>query len=157
MKALFSPALIAFIPENMVKDGSYSAEITDSLMVATDKELTTYWRQAPPAGKMLGVLNNRPTWLDIPSPPPLTADELAAAARQYRDDFIVATDPLMVSDYCIDDIPLTEGQRTELTATRARYRAWPTLEDWPLIELPEVPQWLLVEAVNQGYRVPAWP
>lgn len=38
-----------------------------------------------------------------------------------------------------------------------RYRVWPTLENWPMIELPELPQWLLIEAVNQGFQVPVWP
>ncbi|CNH16779.1 putative tail fiber assembly protein [Yersinia intermedia] len=84
-------------------------------------------------------------------------DKVATTARQYRDAFIVATDPLMVSDYSIDDKPLTEAQRRELTTTRTAYRAWPTLANWPLIELPALPQWLLIEAVNQGYRVPVWP
>ncbi|EOY1422735.1 phage tail protein [Yersinia sp. Marseille-Q3913] len=82
---------------------------------------------------------------------------LAATARMYRDSFIHATDPLMVSDYSIDDMPLTEAQRSELTIIRAAYRAWPTVAGWPLVEMPELPQWLLIEAVNQGYRVPAWP
>ncbi len=85
------------------------------------------------------------------------SDLLATLARHYRDAFIVATDPMMVSDYCIDDLPLSEAQRSELIATRAAYRSWPTLSNWPLIELPELPQWLLIEAVNQGYRVPVWP
>lgn len=92
-------------------------------------------------------------WVNIPAPI-VTADEMDADARGYRDTFIVATTPMMVSDYCIDDIPLTEAQREELIATRARYPVWPTQENWPLIELPELPQWLLVEAVNQGYCVP---
>ncbi|MCW6551168.1 phage tail protein, partial [Yersinia ruckeri] len=65
--------------------------------------------------------------------------------------------PMMVSDYSIDDAPLTEPQRRELIATRSAYRAWPTVENWPLIELPDISQWLLIEAVNQGYRVPVWP
>ncbi|MDA5524999.1 phage tail protein [Yersinia kristensenii] len=94
--------------------------------------------------------------LMIVTPAP-TADELAAVARGYRDAFILATDTMTLSDYSIDDTLLTNAQRAELTATRALYRAWPTLESWPLIELPELPQWLLVEAVNQGYRVPVWP
>ncbi|WP_145564360.1 tail fiber assembly protein [Yersinia aldovae] len=84
-------------------------------------------------------------------------DQIAALARQYRDAFITATDPMMVSDYCIGDTQLTEAQRTELMEARTAYRSWPTVENWPLIELPELPQWLLVEAVNQGYRVPVWP
>ncbi|MFB5184679.1 phage tail protein [Yersinia intermedia] len=81
----------------------------------------------------------------------------ANTARQYRDAFIIATDPMMVNDYSIDDKPLTEAQRSELISTRAAYRSWPTVASWPLIELPKLPQWLLVEAVNQGYRVPVWP
>ncbi|WP_432340293.1 phage tail protein [Yersinia enterocolitica] len=85
------------------------------------------------------------------------SDLLAAIARQHRDAFIIATDPMMVSDYSIDDVPLTEAQRSELTIIRAAYRAWPTVTGWPLVELPELPQWLLIEAVNQGYRVPVWP
>ncbi|EOI6839017.1 phage tail protein [Yersinia enterocolitica] len=94
--------------------------------------------------------------LMIVTPAP-TADELAAVARGYRDAFILATDTMTISDYSIDDTLLTNAQRAELTATRVLYRAWPTLESWPLIELPELPQWLLVEAVNQGYIVPTWP
>ncbi|HHH0018846.1 TPA: phage tail protein, partial [Yersinia enterocolitica] len=81
----------------------------------------------------------------------------ASIARQYRDAFIITTDPMMVSDYSIDDMPLTEAQRSELISTRAAYRSWPTVAGWPLVELPELPQWLLIEAVNNGYRVPVWP
>ncbi|CNH92821.1 phage tail assembly chaperone [Yersinia alsatica] len=113
-----------------------------------------------PAGKERTVDNEgMPCFIDAIAivPPELTPDELAATARRYRDAFIIATDCMMVSDYCIDDTPLTEAQRTELLAIRSNYRAWPTQENWPLIELPEIPQWLLIEAVNQGYRVSVWP
>lgn len=84
-------------------------------------------------------------------------DKIAAIARDYRDTFLSTTDAMMTSDFSVDDIPLTESKRSELIATRAAYRAWPTLADWPLIELPDIPQWLLIEAVNKGYRVPIWP
>ncbi len=82
---------------------------------------------------------------------------IAALARRHRDAFIKTTDSITVIDYSIDDSPLTDTQRAELTATRAAYRAWPTVENWPQVELPELPQWLLIEAVNQGYIVPDWP
>ncbi|CNJ31085.1 phage tail protein [Yersinia mollaretii] len=156
MKIFFSPTMLSFRTLNMVEDGSYGDGYGDFIELS-DSENLIYWKQSPPAGQVLGVVNGRPAWVDIPPPEPLTADELNATARQYRDNFIVATDPMMVSDYSIDDIPLTEAQRTELTTARAIYRVWPTVENWPLIELPELPQWLLVEAVNQGYRVPVWP
>ncbi|EEO83653.1 hypothetical protein YPH_4292 [Yersinia pestis biovar Orientalis str. PEXU2] len=31
------------------------------------------------------------------------------------------------------------------------------MENWPQVELPELPQWLLIEAMNQGYCIPNWP
>ncbi|MFA3779576.1 phage tail protein [Yersinia sp. 1652 StPb PI] len=127
----------------------------DGIEVSEDVFIT--YSGMPPEGKMRGTVEGMPAWLNIPPSPALTADELAAKARSYRDAFIIATDPMMVSDYCIDDTPLTQAQRTELTAIRSDYRAWPTRENWPLIDLPELPQWLLIEAVNQGYRVPDWP
>ncbi|WP_145588500.1 phage tail protein [Yersinia aldovae] len=129
-------------------DLSDVTEIPDSLF----HEYTVF-----PLGKCRVVVDGMPAWVNIPTPPALTSDELAAKARRYRDDFITATDPMMVSDYCIGDTQLTEAQRTALMEARTAYRSWPTVESWPLIELPELPQWLLIEAVNQGYRVPAWP
>lgn len=156
MKIFFSPTMIGFRTLDMVEDGSYDDGYGDFIELSESEKLI-YWKQSPPAGQVLGAVKSRPAWVNIPTPAPLTADELDATARQYRDNFIVATDPMMVSDYCIDDIPLTTAQRDELTTTRAIYRAWPKLELWPLIKLPELPQWLLIEAVNQGYRVPVWP
>ncbi|HHL2458627.1 TPA: phage tail protein [Yersinia enterocolitica] len=157
-KIYYSEKVSGFIPFEWKADGTYSTKNwpADAVLLSAS-EMSEYWKQHPPYNKTLGAIDGRPVWVDIPPPPPLTADELAATARQYRDDFIVATDPMMVSDYCINDMPLTEAQRAELTATRTHYRAWPTAENWPLIELPELPQWLLVETVNQGYRAPAWP
>ncbi|MGL4486522.1 MAG: phage tail protein [Yersinia sp. (in: enterobacteria)] len=91
-------------------------------------------------------------------------DQQAAVARRYRDAFIKATDPMMVSDYSIEDQLITEEQRTELVAIRLAYKQWPSQDGWPLIELPVItptgtdkPSWLLVEAVNNGYQVPVWP
>ncbi|EMJ3156682.1 tail fiber assembly protein [Yersinia enterocolitica] len=74
MRALFSSKLAAFIPENMAIDGSYSTDVTDNLIVVSNEELSTYWRQEPPAGKTLGTVNGRPAWVDLPPP---TAEQLA--------------------------------------------------------------------------------
>ncbi|WP_145499695.1 tail fiber assembly protein [Yersinia bercovieri] len=78
MKALFSAKLGAFIPENMAIDGSYSQDITDNLIAATDKELAMYWRQTPPDGKTLGAANGRPVWVDLPPPTPEQLAEIKA-------------------------------------------------------------------------------
>ncbi|MCW6546993.1 tail fiber assembly protein [Yersinia ruckeri] len=84
-------------------------------------------------------------------------DQQAAIARRYRDVFIHATDPMMVNDYSIDDIPLREDQRNELNTTRLAFKQWPKSSGWPFIELPVISPWLLIEAVNNGYVVPTWP
>lgn len=60
-------------------------------------------------------------------------------------------------DYTIGDIELTEEKIIELTAVRRSYKTWPKQSQWPLIELPQIPQWLLTEAVNHGYIMPDWP
>ncbi|WP_227728827.1 tail fiber assembly protein [Yersinia proxima] len=155
MKYYFSPATLGLYREEM-KPRYIAAESWPSDAIEVTPDIYNKYTCAAPTGKEIGIDNTQPCWVDIQIPP-LTPDQLAAKARAHRDDFIIATDPMMVSDYSIDDIPLTETQRAELTATRAAYRSWPTLENWPLIELPELPQWLLIEAVNQGYRVPTWP
>ncbi|EMU6154328.1 TPA: phage tail protein [Yersinia enterocolitica] len=153
----FSATTLGFYPQNSQADYLVVGSWPDDAVMMTEKEQATYWKQSLPAGQMLGAVKGRPAWVSLPQPMPPTADKLASTARYYRDAFIIATDPMMVSDYSIDDVPLTEAQRSELIATRAAYRSWTTLANWPLIELPELPQWLLIEAVNQGYRVPVWP
>ena len=152
----FSHSTGGFYPAHLLKNYAAAGMLPDDL-IDIDGDIHVQFTGQPPAGAMLGAdAKGFPAWVDIPVPT-LIQDELAAKARHYRNAFIIATDPMMVSDYSIDDVPLTEAQRSELTIIRAAYRAWPTVTGWPLVELPELPQWLLIEAVNQGYRVPVWP
>lgn len=152
----FSATTLSFYPKELLAVYTEAGTLPDDL-IEIDDDIYHQFINQPSAGKMRGVSKKgMPLWVDVPAPI-VTADDIAATARYYRDAFIVATDSMMVSDYSIDDKPLTEAQRSELIATRAAYRSWPTLANWPLIELPELPQWLLIEAVNQGYRVPVWP
>ncbi|CNK29108.1 putative tail fiber assembly protein [Yersinia aldovae] len=153
----FSAKKCCFYPSELLSVYAKAGTLPDDL-VDIDDDIYIQFTQRPPMGKMRGTDNKgMPVWIDIPASPALTHDELATMARCYRDEFIAATDRLMISDYCINDEPLAEYQRNELMTTRAAYRTWPTSFGWPLIELPELPQWLLIEAVNQGYRVPVWP
>jgi hypothetical protein len=118
---------------------------------ASHKEFT----KQPPAGKILGAdEQGRPTWVDTLAP---TFTDLAAQARRYRDAFLTATDQMTLIDYSISDVPLSAEQRAELLAVRQAYKSWTNEPGWPLVELPELPVWLLIEAVNRGYRVPEWP
>ncbi|PSH16002.1 phage tail protein [Yersinia pseudotuberculosis] len=146
----------SFYPADLIESYQQAGTWPEDGIEVTDDVFIMY-SGTPPEGKVRGTVDGMPAWVNIPAPPELTSDELAATARSYRDAFITATDSMMVSDYCLGDTQLTEAQRTELMEARTAYRSWPTLENWPLIELPELPQWLLVETVNQGYRVPEWP
>ncbi|WP_370621397.1 tail fiber assembly protein [Citrobacter portucalensis] len=76
----FSPSVLAFYPQNMIDDGSYS-ELPADLIELTGDEQSLYWKQTPPSGKCLGVKSGRPAWVD--SPPP-TYDELSAAAEAKK-------------------------------------------------------------------------
>lgn len=155
MKYYFSQATLGLYREEM-KPRYIAAEPCPSDTIEITQNIYDQYTRTAPTGKEIGIDNTQPCWVDIQTIP-LTPDQLAAKARAHRDDFIMATDPMMVSDYSIDDTPLTEAQCTELTTTRALYRLWPTVDSWSLVELPELPQWPLIEAMNQGYRVPVWP
>ncbi|HCR0683731.1 TPA: phage tail protein [Klebsiella aerogenes] len=64
---------------------------------------------------------------------------------------------MLVSDFTINNIPLTAEQQAELLDVRQKFKVWPESEGWPKVELPEIPQWILIEAVNNGYIVKNWP
>ncbi|MBW5824052.1 tail fiber assembly protein [Yersinia kristensenii] len=152
----FSATTLSFYPKELL-DVYADAGTLPSDLIEIGDDIYAQFAAQPPAGKMRGAdKKGKPVWVNVPVPT-VTADDIAATARRYRDAFITATDAITIVDYSIDDKPLTDAQRSELMAIRAAYRAWPTLANWPLIELPELPQWLLIEAVNQGYRVPVWP
>lgn len=152
----FSATTLSFYPAELL-DVYAEAGTLPADLVEIDDDAYAQFSDAQPIGKKRGAdKKGKPVWVNVPAPV-VTADDVAAIARRHRDAFIKETDSMMVDDYSIDDKPLSEAQRHELIAIRAIYRSWPTEDNWPLIELPELPQWLLIEAVNQGYRVPVWP
>ncbi|EMY0610127.1 TPA: tail fiber assembly protein [Yersinia enterocolitica] len=152
----FSATTLSFYPAELL-DVYADAGTLPADLVEIDDDVYAQFSDMQPIGKKRGAnKKGMPEWIDIPAAV-VTDNDIAATARRYRDAFITATDAMTIVDYSIDDKPLTEAQRSELIATRAAYRSWPKLANWPLIELPELPQWLLIEAVNQGYRVPVWP
>lgn len=153
---VFSPSTLAFYPAAL-KDSYVAAGSWPEDGVEVEDDVFATFSGTPPEGKMRGLGDdNQPAWVEVPAPS-YTEDQVKAQARGYRDAFLSATDVMVVPDFTICDMPLTDEQRTELTTTRETFKKWPTQAGWPLIELPEIPQWLLIEAVNQGYVVPTWP
>ncbi|EOI7388294.1 tail fiber assembly protein, partial [Yersinia enterocolitica] len=117
--ALFSPSLITFIPDYMVQDESYPPEISDSLVVVTDEELATFWRQTPPVGKTLGVASGRPAWVDLP---PLTHDELVASINAKKSQLKSVADSEISWRQDAVDVGYAEGNEVTELAAWKKYR-----------------------------------
>ncbi|EGF4813918.1 tail fiber assembly protein [Escherichia coli] len=88
--AYFVPSLCSFIPASWKEDGTYSDETwPDDAVEVSNEDAETYWRTTPPDGKMLGTVDGKPGWVDIPLP---SADELAAKAERQRSSLRAAAD-----------------------------------------------------------------
>ncbi|MCE1279765.1 tail fiber assembly protein [Enterobacter hormaechei] len=156
MEYLYSPKENAFYPAAL-EDAYRAAGTLPDDLVPVETDVFNEFSACPPQGKIRAVGDDGlPCWVDIPQKV-VTEDEVKALARGLRDKFLEATDKLLVQDYTIDDVPLTEEQKSELAEVRLNFKRWPSVEDWPNIELPAIPRWILIEAVNNGYIVPDWP
>lgn len=78
-------------------------------------------------------------------------------ARALRNAFLKATDPLMVIDYSINDELISEDQRREAAKTRVAMKAWPKTPGWPMVPLPSVSEWLMAQAIQNGFVNKTWP
>ncbi|EPE5151514.1 tail fiber assembly protein [Yersinia enterocolitica] len=138
MKAKFSPSLVAFIPENMIDDGSFGDNLPSDLIDVTDEELALYWKMNPPEGKKLGVINGLPGWVDLP---PQTHEELVASAIAKKSQLkAVADSDIEWRQDAVDDRSASDREIADL-ATWRKYRVAlmrvdtskaPNIE-WPII------------------------
>ncbi len=153
---LFSPSNNAFYPESL-REAYENAGTLPSDLISVDSGVFSEFSGPPPDG-MRRAANDElmPCWEPVPVIE-YTAEQIKAQARRLRNDFISATDRMVTVDYTINDRDLTDEQQDEIIALRAAFKAWPSYEGWPNIELPEIPLWILIEAVNNGYAVPDWP
>lgn len=134
MKVYFSPSNLWFIPEQFKEDGTYSDETwPDDAARLSDEDAKAYWKQTPPSGKMLGEINGKPVWVDIPAP---TQEELTARAVKQKSSLIseaaIVIAPLadaLAGGYIDDeDKPkLTEWQKYRYALTKVD----PAKPVWP--------------------------
>lgn len=156
MDYFYSPKENAFYPAAL-EDAYRDAGTLPDDLVRIKNSIFTEFSACPPQGKTRAAgIDGLPCWVDVPQKA-VTEDEIKAQARALRDKFIESTDKLLVQDYTIDDVPLTEEQKAELVEVRLEFKRWPSVDGWPNINLPEIPRWILIEAVNNGYIVPDWP
>lgn len=156
MSYVYSPSKNAFYPKSL-QSTYVSAGTWPDDEIAVSDEVFTQYTDTPPIGKIrMAGDNGLPEWGDTPQTQE-SDEQRKARARSLRDSFILSTDKLLIDDYTINNEVITDEQRTELMEVRASYKSWPQAEGWPNIELPDIPQWLLIEAVNNGYVVYSWP
>ena len=85
----YSETFKGFMPDQWKDDGTYKEWPQDAILM-TDDEVETYWGKSAPAGKMLGVVDGRLSWVDLPPPSPEEAlfqaeEKKAALAREAND------------------------------------------------------------------------
>lgn len=74
-EAYFSPTTLGFYPAAWKDDGTYTeATWPKDAVLLTDEQSGPYYRQSPPPGKMIGVADGLPVWVDIP-PQVLTPEQ----------------------------------------------------------------------------------
>lgn len=80
----FSEKTNSFYPETM-KNDYLEAGTLPSDIVLVDVDVFQEYTQEPPEGKMRGVKDGFPVWIDIP---PLAQSELSSIAEQHKIDLI---------------------------------------------------------------------
>ncbi|HHH1633154.1 TPA: tail fiber assembly protein [Yersinia enterocolitica] len=85
----FSASTAGFYSEHLITDGSYDDSLPSDIVELTTAETETYKGVNPPLGKMLGVINGRPAWVDLPPP---THEELIASANAKKNQLKAAAD-----------------------------------------------------------------
>jgi hypothetical protein len=87
--------------------------------------------------------------------------EKQEVGRRLRNNFVFATDVMMLSDYTMNDTLLTDKQKQDVANTRIAFKIWPTNDNWWNTPLPTVPQWIIDDATkNRKYHHPTsneWP
>ena len=138
MKAKFSPSVKTFYAQNMIDDGSYNMGLPIDLIDITDEELSAYWKQYPPVGKMLGTIDGRPAWVDLP---PLTHEELVASADTKKNQLKVGADSAIDWRQDAVDGNYAEGDEVTKLVEWKKYRVLlmrvdtskaPDI-DWPMV------------------------
>jgi hypothetical protein len=156
MNYYFSPKKNAFYPKSLESAYIKAGTLPDDLIDIHEMDFIEF-SSVPPVGKTRGVARDGlPCWIDLPVSE-VSVEGLKAQARKLRDNFILSTDRMLLEDYTINDTVLSDEQRDELLKVRANFKTWPSQQNWPNIEFPEIPLWILIEAVNNGYVTSDWP
>lgn len=127
----FSPSRVGFYPGVWKDDGTYTPKTwpADAVLL-TEEELASYYQTTSPEGKQIGVINERPAWVELPAPLPLTREEAnVLRLRAYAE-------PLTGSDRYFSEaqrmqVMNEEGWEAVRAAGVARYKEIQAHYPWP--------------------------
>ncbi|EKN5910544.1 TPA: tail fiber assembly protein [Yersinia enterocolitica] len=85
----FSPSTVGFYSDNLINDGSYDSSLPSDIIELTLAENEIYRGRNSPLGKVLGAINGRPAWVDLPPP---THEELIASANAKKNQLKAVAD-----------------------------------------------------------------
>lgn len=129
-----------FIPEYLKGDGTYTEDTWPaSAVLMTEEETSTYWKQTPPVGKLLGVEDDRPAWVDLPAP---THEEMVALSDQQKAALRQTADAEIVWRQDAVDAGIATAEEAAALAEWKKYRVLLMRVDTskaPDIEWPPVP------------------
>lgn len=115
MTVYFTPKNCGFIAAQFKTDGTYQDWPADAVLL-TDEEASTYWGQPAPTGKMLGAVNGRPAWVDLPR-----ELQIANADSKKRALLQSATSEITWRQDAVDAGIATDDESSDLTEWK-KYR-----------------------------------
>lgn len=136
----FSPSAAAFYPIDMLGLYEESGALPSDLIDPTDAEVDAFFKQTPGEGKMLGEVDGRPAWVNMPAQ---TVEQLTNSAQKKISDLLskAALNIAPLQDAVDLGIATTE-ETTSLTSWKT-YRVavnrvptqsgYPSTIDWPTI------------------------
>ncbi|EKN3341672.1 tail fiber assembly protein [Yersinia enterocolitica] len=115
----FSPSTVGFYSDNLINDGSYDSSLPSDIIELTLAENEIYKGRNPPLGKMLGAINGRPAWVNLPPP---THEELIVSANAKKNQLKAAADSEIDWRQDAVDGAYAEGNEAEELAAWKKYR-----------------------------------
>lgn len=138
-KYMWSPSNLSFFPTIKV-EGYVAAGWNLSDLIDIDDDVAEMYMQSPPDGKMRGVVDDMPSWVDVP---PLTSDELISSANAKKSQLkAIADSEIEWRQDAVNDGSASDKEITALAAWR-KYRVALMRIDTskaPDIEWPVLPE-----------------
>lgn len=119
-KVYFSASMPGFILADWKDDGTYTKDTwPPDAVLLTDDEVSQFWKQTAPEGKILGSTEGRPAWVNLPPP---THEEMVIVAEQQRQTLRMQADAEIAWRQDAVDAGIATTEETAALAEWKKYR-----------------------------------